>query len=93
MRTGGRPSVRAGGFMPFLARAAMSLSVACVSGFTMPAEMMILAASSTLMRIGITSLRGTKHTNPDGGSMPVGMNTLTRSWPGTSLLISAPLRR
>src|SRR5207249_8562855 len=64
------------------------LSLACVSGFTMPAEMMILAASSTDMRIVTTSLRGTKHTNPEGGSIPVGMNTLIRSCPGTSLAIS-----
>src|SRR5581483_7639954 len=53
-------------------------------GLTMPAEMMILAASSTLMRTGITLERGTKHTKPEGGSMPVGMNTLTSSSPGTS---------
>ena len=66
----------------------MSLSLACVSGFTMPAEMMILAASSTLMLTGTTLLRGTKHTKPDGGSMPVGMNTLIRSSPGISLVIS-----
>ena len=73
---------------PLRALAAMSLSLACVSGFTMPAEMMILAASSNVMRTGSTLLRGTKHTKPEGGSMPVGMNTLMRSCPGSSLLIS-----
>ena len=53
----------------------------------MPAEMMILAASSTLIFTGTTFARGTKHTKPDGGSMPVGMNTLIRSSPGISLEI------
>src|SRR5262245_21455766 len=85
---GGTGSTTVGCRAPFLARSAMSRSLAWVSGFTMPAEMMILAASSTLMWICTTFLRGTKHTKPDGGSMPVGMNTLTRSCPGISLVIS-----
>ena len=45
----------------------------------MPAEIMIFAASSTLMPMMVTLARGTKQTNPVGGSIPVGMNTLTRS--------------
>src|SRR5262245_66609503 len=53
----------------------------------MPAEIMILAASSTVILTGMTSLRGTKQTKPDGGNMPVGMNTLIRSCPGTSAAI------
>ena len=36
------------------------------------------------MCTGITVERGTKHTKPEGGSMPVGMNTLIRSSPGIS---------
>ena len=77
--------IGAGGRPPLRALATMSLSLACVSGFTMPAEMMILAASSTLIFTGTTLARGTKHTKPDGGIMPVGMNTLIRSSPGISL--------
>jgi hypothetical protein len=47
----------------------------------------LLAASSTVIFTGSTCARGTKHTNPEGGSMPVGMNTLMRSLPGSSAAI------
>ncbi len=56
----------------------------------MPAEITILAASSELILRKVTSFRGTKQMKPVGGTMPVGMKTVTRSVspPGLVRLIS-----
>jgi hypothetical protein len=55
----------------------------------MPTEKMILAASSTLMRSGITFWRGIKQVMPEGGSRPCGMNTLIRLLSRTPVLMAA----
>ena len=58
---------------------ARSRSFACDSGVTMPAEMITFAASSMFMSRKMTLRRGRKQTKPVGGTMPVGMNTVSRS--------------
>ena len=56
----------------------------------MPPERIILAASSTVIERNTTFSRGTKQMNPVGGTMPVGMKTVSRSLvpPGATSLIS-----
>ena len=51
---------------------------------------MIFAASSTVIDRNRTFDRGTKQMKPVGGTMPVGMNTVSRSLspPGATSLIS-----